>query len=104
MELSMLEKGWDLKFYKVRFAHSHSPESDPSTTHKNAPTPRQQFARSGALLRFLRSQHFSAFWRGHAARRRGREMGMPIAKKYTPSGAASAKRGARGSRSTRRAG
>src|SRR5215212_5999824 len=36
IELSMLEKGWDLKFYKVRFAHSHSPESEPSTTHKCA--------------------------------------------------------------------
>jgi hypothetical protein len=48
MERSMLEKGRDLKFYQGAFCiYSHFPESEPNTTHKNAPTPRQQFARSG---------------------------------------------------------
>jgi hypothetical protein len=48
----------------VRFANSHFPESDPSTTHKNAPTPRLQFARSGALLRFFEISVFLSILAG----------------------------------------
>jgi hypothetical protein len=54
--------------------HIVSPESEPSTTHKNAPTPRQQFARSGALLRFFEISAFLIILAGaRRAQKRGRD-------------------------------
>src|SRR5215213_5878158 len=73
--------------------------------HKNAPTPRQQFARSGALLRFFEISAFLSILAGaRRSPKRGREGHTDSKEIHALRGSKRGKGALGGSRSTRRAG